>query len=370
MDNHISSYQASFSERSALLPSTLFLPGWFIPLHAWLGPRGRSVVTFFRLSQDGSCTGAAFERWSWRQGCLFPLSVSWMSIFDYSGLPLLPPSDPEEALAQALEKTFSAHRSWGVLLRLFPDTAQIHTLLSRVGARLKVSVTRLSSHERAAFFIRPDFEAWYQKTFSAKRRKEFKRLRKKLEEKGTLTFSALGPEEEVGPWLEAFLTLEAKGWKGKRGTALACSDAMVGFLQDAIPSLVASKNCLFWKLSLDDRPLAMAFALVFKDEAHLIKIAYDEDFARYSPGVLCVLDITRDLCARPSLKVCDSCALPNHPMINHIWYDRLRVCDVLLTAPKVPAPLAALVVGLERGRRAVRGFLKTLYLTVRHCFSK
>ena len=52
--------------------------------------------------------------------------------------------------------------------------------------------------------------------------------------------------------------------------------------------------------------------------AFSFKTVYDESFSRYSPGVLLQKE-NLDLLAREDIAWCDSCAAPDHPMIDHFW---------------------------------------------------
>jgi Acetyltransferase (GNAT) domain len=105
----------------------------------------------------------------------------------------------------------------------------------------------------------------------------------------------------------------------------------------------------------------MLFAMVTGGTAFLGKIAHDEAFARYSPGVLLILEATRTLLARRDIACADSCAVPGHPMIDNIWRDRLPLADMLIAAPGTPAPLFKAIVAAERIRRPLRSTAKSLY---------
>jgi hypothetical protein len=48
------------------------------------------------------------------------------------------------------------------------------------------------------------------------------------------------------------------------------------------------------------------------------------------------LDLTRDLLADASLAQADSCATAGHPMIDHLWAERLALTDMLIA----PGPAA------------------------------
>ena len=58
--------------------------------------------------------------------------------------------------------------------------------------------------------------------------------------------------------------------------------------------------------------------------AFAFKIAYDEEFARFSPGVLLQRE-NLALLDQPGIAWCDSCASADHPMIDHIWRERRAI---------------------------------------------
>ena len=61
-----------------------------------------------------------------------------------------------------------------------------------------------------------------------------------------------------------------------------------------------------------------------------MKIAHDEAYGKFSPGVLLVLDATQSLFVEGGVRLVDSCAIPGHPMIERIWRDRIAMADVLV----------------------------------------
>ncbi len=156
-------------------------------------------------------------------------------------------------------------------------------------------VAVLGEWERAA--LRPDghFADWFESNFDRPRRKELRRLRRRLSEQGRLTARSLQPTEAAEPWADAFMALEAAGWKGRRGTATASDSRVASAFRAAVSGLHLAAKLRFWRLDLDETPVAMLWAVVERDQAWLGKIAHDERFARFSPGVLMILEATESL---------------------------------------------------------------------------
>jgi hypothetical protein len=112
----------------------------------------------------------------------------------------------------------------------------------------------------------------------------------------------------------------------------------------------------------DGMPVAMGIVLASGAAAAFWKTAYDENFAALSPGLQLTLDLSRRQLAEPGVTMTDSCAVPEHPMIDRVWPGRLAVADMLLAA----APGRALgfrfaelrLSAMSRLRRAAKAALR------------
>ena len=96
----------------------------------------------------------------------------------------------------------------------------------------------------------------------------------------------------------------------------------------------------------------------------IVKIAYDEAFAKFSPGVMLVLDATEALFAEPQLKLVDSCAIPGHPMIDRIWRDRIEMVDVLVAPARVSRWRFAATVAALKSHAKLRDAAKSLFYRI------
>src|SRR5207237_2342580 len=135
---------------------------------------------------------------------------------------------------------------------------------------------------------------------------------------------------EVTAALELFLALEASGWKGRRGTALSQDAGDAAFIRRAAVALAERGQCEIVTLRAGTTAIAAGIVPRHRDRAFYFKIGVDEAFAKLSPGVQLTLDLTRHLCADPSIRSADSTASSGHPMIDPIWRGRLTIGDVLI----------------------------------------
>jgi CelD/BcsL family acetyltransferase involved in cellulose biosynthesis len=218
----------------------------------------------------------------------------------------------------------------------------------------------LTSYQRAALDATRDADALLQDALGTKKLKELRRQRNRLAEHGAVEVSVARTADEVTAAIEIFLKLEASGWKGVRGTALAQNDGDVSFIRRATVALAATGQCEIVTLHAGETPIAAGIVLRHQDRAFYFKLGIDERFAKFSPGVQLTLDITRHLCADPTIASADSTAGPDHPMINPIWRGRFTIGDVLI--PLRPNdPVVALIHAalksrqflLEQARRGV-----------------
>ena len=201
-------------------------------------------------------------------------------------------------------------------------------------------------------------EAYYERNVRKKKRKEIQRLANRLAELGPVATRRLETAAEFDAWCDAFLALEASGWKGRAGSALGCSPATEAFFREAVAGAFAAGRLDFLRIDLDGRPIAMLVTFLAPPGAFSFKIAFDEYYARFSPGVL----IQRENLAileRADIAWTDSCASEDHPMIDSLWAERRSI--VRATVPLKGAR-----------RRLVYGICRALEIasaTVRRCLS-
>lgn len=105
-------------------------------------------------------------------------------------------------------------------------------------------------------------------------------------------------EEAVESFLERFFALEAAGWKGARGTAIALDPRTLAFYR-GLGRAGAREGWLSLRaLELDGRPVAMHFGLLHRGVYSLPKPAYDEALAACSPGQLLLREVLAECEAR------------------------------------------------------------------------
>lgn len=309
---------------------------------------------------------AALVRKSWRWGLPVSHEETFMGDYPISGTPLLDPADPVAAATDLLNKAFEGSSAVALLLSHVTGHHVVSSVLVDACASLDAPIRFFDDRQRACLRCNGDHDAWFSETFSRKRRKEFRRLRTRLGEQGDLQFEACFPQgSALDSWINAFCLLEQSGWKGRSGTAVGSTAAGKKFLRKALHGLAKDGKLICWSLKLDGKPLAMMFGVREAGTCWIVKIARDEDFDKFSTGVLLILDVTKWLFEQDALMFADSCAEPGHPMIDHIWKDRLDVRDVMIGRPMQSKAVFAVLAFLEGFRRSARKRLKALLKRLR-----
>lgn len=289
-----------------------------------------------------------------------PVLVGWQAYARLS-TPLLRRDAAEEAALGLIDAAGAA----GMRALLLPDItieSPAALALQRALATRGIALRTLHRHERARLDATGDAETKLRTALGAKKLKELRRQRHRLADKGNVSFEIASSPAAVAAALEHFLVLEAQGWKGRRGTALIQDPGDARFIRVAAAALAAEQR--FEVVTLIRNGLALAAGLVLRHgrRAYFFKFAYDETEAKTSPGVQLTLDLTRHLCDDACVDDVDSTADADHPMIDHIWRERLTVADVLVPTrandPLVPAiqtVIAARDAARKRARRIVNG---------------
>jgi hypothetical protein len=152
--------------------------------------------------------------------------------------------------------------------------------------------------------------------------------------------------------------VEANGWKGRAGGAVSRDPNAAAFLAEAVTALAGEHKARVDRLTLDGATIAATITLFSGDYAWFWTIGYDETYARYSPGVQIAHDLTLALEGDESLSFVDSCAVADHPMIDHLWSGRIAMADWLV--PLDGSMSFAVTAAGERARRAIIAPLKAL----------
>ena len=267
----------------------------------------------------------------------------WSNPFAPLGTPLIDRDDPVGVVEDALDILGRKHLKLPEVLvipdipEFGPAAAAIRT--AAIGRNLAVMAT--GHTQRPVLRTGEEPEAYLREAMSAHHVRGYRRLLRRLNEKGTVEFHEFRDPADVRRRTEEFLALEARGWKGREKTAMTIDRYRAAFAREALYKLAERDMCRLHTLDLNGRAIASLVVLREGSNAYAWKTAYDEEYHAYSPGTLLMLDATTKLLDDPNITKADSLAPHDHPVMSRMWKER--------------EPMVTLVVGLTPGSdRAAR----------------
>lgn len=269
-----------------------------------------------------------------RASGLFGLTMLslWRHPYTYLGVPLVRAGLERPVLSGFLDWLEQGGRQRGLLrVEDFPGDGPLrHALVDELSRRgWSHGVTQ--TYTRAFLRRGASADGYIDEVVPGKRRKEFRRQQQRLAEQGTLEFVELRPQDDLRAWAEEFSALEARGWKGKDKVSVASRAADFDYFIHLVCYAGQRGRVTGLALRLNGRAIAMKLNLLSRRGSMAFKITYDEEWAKYSPGVLLELENIRHLHEQTTLPWMDSCAAANRAMINRLWADR-REMQTLLVA--------------------------------------
>ena len=263
-----------------------------------------------------------------RLGRIAPAVRLWSHDYAPLGVPLVDRRDVDGAVSALVEDT--AGRA-SLIVPDLPLDGPVATAFVAAAKRGNRPLAVIDRHVRAMLARRDDADI--RATLPARRRKELARQMRRLADLGTVTVETTVDADCVRARFEEFLTLEAAGWKGRRGTALASTAATAAFARELVFNLSEAGAARIDSIRLDAHPIAILVGFVGGATAYTWKIAYDEAYGRFSPGAQLMLEAPRSLFSDPRVARIDSCAAADHPMIDRLWADRMAIGTLVIGPP-------------------------------------
>jgi hypothetical protein len=237
--------------------------------------------------------------------------------------------------------------------RFFPQEAMEFEALkawhaTRWGQRSSPTIPTYNAHHRAFFNATPDAGIQNGGTFKtesqdlleaidapllglkSKRRKELRRQYRRLAEMGAITLLSTKTGLDHQEAINAFLVVEASGWKSAAGTALAADADLKAYVTEFLPPMLEEGTAAISLLKLDDHVIAGMVTLQGGRGLFTWKVGMDEVYKRFSPGVMMMIAVSMEAEKDPTIDYIDSLAEPNHPMADHIWSGRRAYVDLFI----------------------------------------
>jgi CelD/BcsL family acetyltransferase involved in cellulose biosynthesis len=313
---------------NALEPNPFYEPWLLLPALECFGA-GAAVEVVAVWSGERLDAIVPLERQRRFKGFPLRAAATWRHRHCMLGTPLLRAGRAAASL-QALFEWLRADEGGAAVLALnyIPEGAFLHALVDALAAADLCALTT-DSYNRALLRRERDAEVCLA-SLSRHERQELRRRERRLGELGKVSHVALRAGDDIVQRVEEFLRLEAAGWKGQEGSALACSDANRRFAHEIFAAAFRRGRLHMAGLDLDGRPLARCTSILAGAGSYAFKTAYDEQFARFSPGVIAEIDRIRHIHEMPEVQWMDSFTAPGNTVLNRLWKGRIGVHNLAI----------------------------------------
>lgn len=310
----------------AIVPNPFAEPGFAMPAAQRLHVRDAGVLVVLDGSDwMGAVPVRSVSRWRRVPGRYLTV---WRHPYCFLGTPLLAAGHPDATLAEMLRRATREPGTLAFALDLVdadgPFGEALATALPTVGPAPLV----IDAYERAFLHRRSDGD-YLESTVSSRHRKELRRTRRLLEaEVGPLVVRDVAGDEQAPA---RFLELERGGWKGRVGTAMACIPDHADLLADLCRGWASAGRLQMLSLQTDTRVVAMACNVSAAAGSFRFKIAFDEELARFSPGIHLEIGLLEAF-HNGDASWMDSCADPRNKMIHRLWAPRRQLQNLIISS--------------------------------------
>ena len=266
---------------------------------------------------------------------LQPAARAWHSDYTYTCTPLLDRVQAMDAAAALLNVLTSLREGEWIIPRANTQGAACRAIIAALERSGRPWL--FAGHfQRASLQPSGTFDEHMQRHVSAKRRKDIARNRRRLDALGKVAHAHYRSGHGLDAALSAFLEIEASGWKGKRGTALACSEQTRDFALQAFTGDAATSICRADVLTLDGKPIAVGLITFAGRTGFTVKCTYDETYRSYCAGLLLEIEVMRSVLSEKWADRLDGGTDGTH-VIDGLWSGRVEVADLMFsTASRCP----------------------------------
>jgi CelD/BcsL family acetyltransferase involved in cellulose biosynthesis len=256
------------------------------------------------------------------------LPVRSLSTWRHRNMMIGTPLMREKSAAKCLAALFEHPLAPLIEFELIPTGGAFYSALTEAAPPANFSWFVRDGYARALLTRERDPRARFNSNF----KNNLRRWEKGLRAAGELTSVRLDVGEPLEPWIADFMRLEASGWKGKSGTALACREDDQRFVALVLPEAHRRGRLRITGLDLAGRALARHIMIAAGEGAFTFKIAYDEAFAKCAPGIVAEADNVRQFMEAPGPRWLDSNTAPESQNYARVWKDRRTIQTVAIGA--------------------------------------
>lgn len=198
--------------------------------------------------------------------------------------------DTEESLQLLISALLKQKRL--MYLQRMPAASPFFHIFSGLSKYSGLTIDRRTA-DSAWVRINRNWSSFYD-SLSAQRKYDYRRARRRAEQFGRVECKVISPEQnDLESVFNAACEVEAKGWKGRKGSALLYNKKMLEFFS-AYAAAVCRDNMLrVFFLYIAGVLAAMQICIEFAQRLWVLKIGYDEQWAKCSPGMQLTMEAIR-----------------------------------------------------------------------------
>jgi CelD/BcsL family acetyltransferase involved in cellulose biosynthesis len=280
----------------------------------------------------------------------------------YSGTPLLDPGRAEEAMAAMLTAVARQRRPGRGRILVLDEVAESGPADRAVenGARSAgLPIYRYQTWERPYLVRRP--EAVYNSVHTKKDLRNMARLRRRLDTDvgGEVHLVDRSDDPSV---VDDLVRLESAGYKADIGVAMSTVPGEVEYFREMCDRFRKANRLVAYALEGNGVVCAVIMFLRSGDGLMMIKVSYDESFARSSPGLQLHLDVIQHFHDERDAQWIDVCTYEGNHTLLRMYLDRISYCSYFVPLGRNPIDRLA-----ARTFMAVRPLHTRLRHTVGEC---
>jgi CelD/BcsL family acetyltransferase involved in cellulose biosynthesis len=247
-------------------------PGFVL---AWQRAFDRGALSLVTVRRAGELVGALPLI---RHGAVLASAANWHT--PVTGVLAL-----DERVARRLARTLTDAHPRRISLA-FVDSADTTTkaFASEVAsARYRIVERPLT---RSPYLELTDDWAAFESGMSSDVRSSLRKRRRRLEERGTVTFDEEDGSSRLDQLFDEVVRIEKMGWKGEQGTAIGSRTDTLRFYREIVAWAAHRGWLRIHILRLDGRPIAVGVALRSNGIQFHLKIGFDPAYRQLAPGTL------------------------------------------------------------------------------------
>lgn len=183
----------------------------------------------------------------------------------------------------------------------------------------------------------------FSSTIASSWRSNLRRAQRRAEEFGTVQFEMISPDPaSLEHSLAEVFRVEAASWKSRTGTALEIEGPLKHFFQIYAKSAAGNGTLRLAFLRINGKSVAAQLLVECANRLWVLKVGYDESYARCSPGILLMHRVLQYAFEKPyeALELLGA----NESWL-HIWNPQVHMHESYRRYPYSPVPMVSL--GLE-----------------------